>query len=685
MHENSYNRYPESFITSMVSLQNLTIDVYEGFKFGRIFQSLRNLRRIDFNPRSGSIFRLQNDSFTGLNNSKIHELNMQFRGYVSDVDANLLSPFHHISKLTFTVGSLCGIRKVLKALHGLRGKSMEYLDLSYNYLDPERLTALTDNDIQYLSTMCVKKVDLSSCALSSIPYKISVTRFARCLEEISIGRNHFQAIDSLPAIAMLSYANLTLFDFSSFHPMAEKNDIDDILTGSIFSLNRTIEITIYFTESLRLLNLSKAWISNGNPLSNIYFHVVAKGLKIADLSYLGFPFCQKNSHLAFSTSIRSLSLSGWRCADLNVTFLSSIKTLETLIFQDSGLAQGFQNDHGGILFKGLYQLSNLDLGSNNLQNLSRYLFEDQAFSLRNLYLQNNVFRNIPGAILKIKHLKLLNLQNNKLSTLSELDTEILEASHETIIKISRNPFDCSCQNLHMVRWLKKNEKRIQDFKDISCIGGVNLKNITNQIRYFELNCLGSFWLEFSASLCIILILAIIASAICYRYRVYIQYLYLIAVSSRPNAEQQNDNYDFDGFISYSNRDYDWVLNILYKHFTEDMNMSICVHDKDFIPGRSIANEILRCIDQSRKVIFVVTRSFLESDWGNYELELARIHAFRSGRSGLLIILKDELLIQEMPELLKKMWWKIVCMKWPNAGTCEDHQLFWHNLKLAMEE
>ena len=170
------------------------------------------------------------------------------------------------------------------------------------------------------------------------------------------------------------------------------------------------------------------------------------------------------------------------------------------------------------------------------------------------------------------------------------------------------------------KMVKKRTKNVfKIFNDISCIGGVNLKNITNQLRYFELNCLGSFWLEFSASLCISLILAIIATVICYRYRVYIQYLYLIAVSSRPNAEQQNDNYDFDGFISYSNRDYDWVLNILYKHLTEDMNIAICVHDKDFIPGRSIANEILRCIDQSRKVIFVVTRSFLECDWGNYRV------------------------------------------------------------------
>ena len=60
--------------------------------------------------------------------------------------------------------------------------------------------------------------------------------------------------------------------------------------------------------------------------------------------------------------------------------------------------------------------------------------------------------------------------------------------------------------------------------------------------------------------------------------------------------------------------------------------------------------------------------------------MARIHAFRSGRSGLLIILKDKLAIEEMPDLLKRMWWKIVCMKWPNDEQPEDMEVFWQNFK-----
>ena len=300
----------------------------------------------------------------------------------------------------------------------------------------------------------------------------------------------------------------------------------------------------------------------------------------------------------------------------------------------------------------------------------------------------------------VKGLQLCDIRNNKISTLSEYDMDILDACEEATIRISRNPFDCTCESLHMIKWIGKNKPRIEDFDDIYCIQGVKLKNITVNIRHFELKCLSTFWLEFSASSSIVLILVITIIAICYRYRVFLEYLYIILVSSRPKKNHQKDNYEFDAFISYSNKDYNWVVHTLYKRLTQEMNMKVSIHDKDFIPGRDIAHEILRCIDSSRKVIFVVTRSFLKSDWTNYELEMARLHAFRSGRSGLIIILKDGLQVKEMPELLKKMWWKVVCAKWPitkNAGhideladdidynTSEDHQLFWQTLLKGMED
>ena len=168
------------------------------------------------------------------------------------------------------------------------------------------------------------------------------------------------------------------------------------------------------------------------------------------------------------------------------------------------------------------------------------------------------------------------------------------------------------------------------------------------------------------------------------------------MATRQKQQNVNDNYEFDAFISYSGKDYEWVVNTLYTRLVAE-NMKVALHHRNFIPGKPIANEILRCIDQSRKVIFVVTKNFLNSEWGNYELEMARIHAFRSGRSGLIIILKDGLQVKEMPDLLKRMWWKVVCAKWPIIGNTDENcdeecgnasqrlNLFWENLLIGITD
>ena len=680
--QNLYDAYPDVFISLMPSLRILHIDVFEGFMFGNTFPQLRNLTEIQLYPRNS--FRLRNDSFHALRYSQIKSLYIDFSYFVYAVEPNIFSPFHHLKILTFNIGMRCNIRQALRALYGLRGRRMEYLNLANNILNNARATELREQDIYYLTTMCIKRVDLSRCSIFRIPYSIAKSRFANCLEEISIGNNDFQDDDFFPIISMLSYRNIISFECS--YPTKSEVDVrhrrkakSTILVQS----QRMINFTLSCSMSLKKINITGFDLSQQHiPREGIRF--VGKGLEVLDMAFTKFGICQKlGSPFIFDTRIKYLDLTNWVCRHLVATFLNTIPTLETLIFRNAELSEGLSHDPNGILLKGLFKLRSLDMGSNRLTHIHDGLFLDQTKSLRTLSLRNNIFHHIPKAIQNAHQLTLLDMENNKLSSLSKTDIITLDQCSESFLKLSRNPFVCSCENLQMIKWLEENRNRILDFEYMNCTSGEPLKSLSGEMRQFELKCLGTFWLEFSASLCIALIVAIISSAICYRYRVYIEYMYLILVSSKPKLDC-DDRYGYDGFISYSAKDTDWVTQVLYKHLAHEMKLKICIHHKDFIPGRPIANEILRCIDESRKVIFVITRNFLESDWGNYELEMARIHAFRSGRSGLLLILKDDLLIEEMPDLLKKMWWKVVCMKWPEQETSEERKLLWHNLEIAME-
>ena len=139
---------------------------------------------------------------------------MDFRGYVTDIDEDVFSPFQNLKELHLNIRPQCDIRRALRALYGLQGKEMEYLNMSGNFFSFAEVTTLTEKDIQYLSTMCVKRVDLSNCDISRIPDTISNSRFAKCVEYLSLGKNIFLQSNTLPVFEMLSYGNLTYFDMS---------------------------------------------------------------------------------------------------------------------------------------------------------------------------------------------------------------------------------------------------------------------------------------------------------------------------------------------------------------------------------------------------------------------------------------------------------------------------------------
>ena len=87
------------------------------------------------------------------------------------------------------------------------------------------------------------------------------------------------------------------------------------------------------------------------------------------------------------------------------------------------------------------------------------------------------------------------------------------------------------------------------------------------------------------------------------------------------------------------------------------NLRIALQDKNFDPGTSYAEEIVKFINLSKFVIFVVTRHFIKSEWGSYEIQVAKIHAIHT-KAKLILIIKDGIQIEELPKDILFIWWKI---------------------------
>ena len=685
---NWYETYPNEIIYSWASLHCLHIDIFENFQFGDEFLILRNLSEISFYPRTG--FSLRNYSFTGLSNSPITNLDLEFSGLAHrPIEADVLLPFKSLRSIRVNIRLTCNIKDALLMMNGLRGNDMDIIDLSGNIPFTSPTIQLDPPDIAPLSRICVREADLSGNAISKLPPNafFDSTLF-KCIKRLRISNNNFQNVDLMPPLLITTFPSIESFDMSNMNSIAEYYKNFGYNKGAetqSFQLEqlRSVKFTIYASDSLQEFIGSGVNLHNEHEPPDYTFIFNAPSLIKLDLSNTRCLLCRPGYHVTYRTALTFLNISRWSCEELNPEFLAPVSGLETLIFRDSGLQFGLRNDTSGIFLRGLHRLWYLDMSDNGIERLHPQFLIDQRKSLTQLLLDGNALDHIPRCVARLDNLEHLSLRNNKLNGLTDEDRASLSRLRKVKVDLQGNRFACTCDNIPTLNWIVKHKDKLINYENIRCSNGSLIHDI--EWKTFELNCYSTFWLKFAVTAVVLSVCIILVCTVAIRYRVTMEYAYLrlrmFVFRYRPVST--DEGYTFDAFISYSHHDTNWAINILYKHLTAHLGKQVCVHHKDFQVGNSIADEIIRCIDQSRKVIFVITRHFLESEWSNYELEMARIHAFRSGRSGLIIIMKDSVPISDMPSVLKKIWWRVVCLEFEHDDQI-NQGIFWDKLKLAIE-
>nr|XP_057931874.1 uncharacterized protein LOC131131297 [Doryrhamphus excisus] len=69
---------------------------------------------------------------------------------------------------------------------------------------------------------------------------------------------------------------------------------------------------------------------------------------------------------------------------------------------------------------------------------------------------------------------------------------------------------------------------------------------------------------------------------------------------------------FHVFISYSSTDYQWTHALIDQ--LEALGLHICYHERDFTPGRTVLENMSECIQDSQKVLLVLSSEFVRSRW-----------------------------------------------------------------------
>ena len=74
---------------------------------------------------------------------------------------------------------------------------------------------------------------------------------------------------------------------------------------------------------------------------------------------------------------------------------------------------------------------------------------------------------------------------------------------------------------------------------------------------------------------------------------------------------------YDAFVSYAHQDSDWVLDSLLKRLEEPSHSracgpcKLCIHQRDFVVGKPIIDNIIDSIAASRHTIIVLSNNFVK--------------------------------------------------------------------------
>ncbi|XP_062335822.1 LOW QUALITY PROTEIN: toll-like receptor 13 [Osmerus eperlanus] len=327
------------------------------------------------------------------------------------------------------------------------------------------------------------------------------------------------------------------------------------------------------------------------------------------------------------------------------------------------------------------QLKSLEINSNNLVKLDPELFLPIQ-KLEQLFVSTTKLQSLDFLI----HANLSKqAQQNAFSIINETVLKSLPAL--TYLDLQRNDFTCDCTNAWLLDFIENNaQTQVLEGHSYTCIFPANLKG-SQLLDLDTRSCLESISFSFYVSTTCA-VLAVLAGALSrHHLRRQVVYAYYLFRAFLFDAKRKNGRgaCQYDAFVSYNVHDEGpWVLRQMLPVLEGEQGWKLCLHHRDFQPGKAIIDNITDAIYSSRKTICVISRRYLESEWCSREIQVASFRLFDERKDVLILVFLEEIPAQqlssyhEMRRLLKRQTY----LSWPRAA--QHSRLFWHKLRLAPE-
>ncbi|XP_014745821.1 PREDICTED: toll-like receptor 2 isoform X1 [Sturnus vulgaris] len=323
----------------------------------------------------------------------------------------------------------------------------------------------------------------------------------------------------------------------------------------------------------------------------------------------------------------------------------------------------------------------LDVSANNLKE-----FELQLPFLKELYLTGNQLKTLPGAA-PIPNLVALSVRRNKLNSFSKEAFESFRRME--LLDASDNNFICSCEFLSFIHHEARIGQVLVGWPDkYVCDSPLAVRGAqVGTVHLSLMECHRSLVVSLICVLVFLVILLLVAIGYKYHMVWYLRMTWAWLQAKRKPKRAPPKDICYDAFVSYSENDSDWVENTMVRELEQACPpFRLCLHKRDFVPGKWIVDNIIDSIEKSHKTLFVLSEHFVQSEWCKYELDFSHFRLFDENNDAAILILLEPIQSNVIPKRfckLRKIMNTKTYLEWP-AGEEQQQQQFWENLKGALK-
>lgn len=338
-------------------------------------------------------------------------------------------------------------------------------------------------------------------------------------------------------------------------------------------------------------------------------------------------------------NIKIMDLSNNFCSHISKSFLKYARGLTTLRMSKNDIGKSLSSDVEGEIFKNTVSMEVLDLSYNNIVDLSAPMFKNLE-RLQTLNLQNNQLSTWRVKVDHMKSIQFINLKQNRLTTFgkeAQISLTKLFQITNLSIDLSGNQFLCSCDSVHFLEWITGYRNRFVHFNRYECSSTsshkFNFSDADNSLKLLKKNCKSYLVIYIVTSVAVAIMFSIIFGIFLLKNKWKIRYVIYrfkqrfktyTGHSIIPLAD--SPSYEYDIMISYSPKELSFVLTDVIPRLENEAGFQLYVKDRDEPAGISCGEAIMEAIQKSKRVVCLVTKSFLKSTWQDYELNMSRMEA-----------------------------------------------------------